>query len=80
MALSAAQRLEVEYKRYIQERANKLEMTGKPLTLELFKHYQENFASVYASAHAFEEEVRKQAERDAQAEKLREAMRMFAGN
>jgi hypothetical protein len=34
--LSAAQRLEVEYKRYIQERGNKLETTGKPLTLELF--------------------------------------------
>jgi hypothetical protein len=57
--LSPTQILKNNYDLYIQERASKLETKGKPLNLEMFKHYMDNFASIYASAHAFEEEVRK---------------------
>ena len=45
----------------------------------MFKHYKDELASMFASPHAFEEEMRKQAEKDAQAEKLREAARMYGG-
>jgi hypothetical protein len=73
LPLSAVQILQSNYELYLNERVGRQEAKGKPLTLEMFKHYNEKFTHLYASAHAFEEELRKRIEKDEQEEMLRAA-------